>query len=274
MRNVVCMDLDGTLLRPDKTVSELSVRALKQLHQLGVEIMIATGRQYRVAKKLIHSLDFPVIISYANGAAARSTLCDKLLLHMPIASDTVQKLRSYSEDYTVAGMAHMDYGHIPELYALSDNGKEAIYEYARDLGLSVSLLSKDQTTDEALSIVFIGTFDELFQLETRIRKSGVPTSLHVMQNAIDVSLLEVMHPSISKGASLLSLLEMRGLSDSFIIAIGDDMNDLSLIRTASMGVAMKNGVPDLMEHADVVTKYTNADDGVARFLCEHFHLSI
>lgn len=90
---VVCLDLDGTLLRPNKTVSEFSVRALRKLHQAGVEIMIATGRQYRVAKQLIAALGFDVTIFYANGAAARTTRGDEKLFSLPLDADTVQKTR-------------------------------------------------------------------------------------------------------------------------------------------------------------------------------------
>lgn len=271
---VVCLDLDGTLLRPNKTVSEFSVRALRKLYQSGVEIMIATGRQYRVAKALISALGFDVTIFYANGAAARTTRGDHKLFSLPLDADTVQKIRLIAEEYPVAGMAHMDYGHVPELYSLSRKGADVIHEYATDLGLSVGKLHPDKSTEEALSLVFIGELEDLFQLEKGIRESKIPSSFHVMQNAVQVSLLEVMHPNISKGKSLLRFLEMVGSKGKEVIAIGDDMNDLSLLRAATTGVAMKNATPDLLECADAVTAYTNAEDGVAHFLLDHFNQSI
>lgn len=270
MDHVVCLDLDGTLLRPDKTVSDFSVRALQELYHAGVEIMIATGRQYRVAKQLIAALGFDVTIFYANGAAARTTRRNQKLFNTPVDSDTVQKIRLLAKEYPVAGMAHMDYGHDPELYSLSKDGCDVIRDYACDLGLSVDILPDHRSTDEALSLVFIGALEDLFRLEEGIRKSGIPSSFHVMQNAVHVSLLEVMHPNVSKGRSLIQFLEMRSDENKEVIAIGDDMNDLSLLRAATVGVAMKNAAPDLFEYADVVTKYTNAEDGVARFLLDHF----
>ena len=271
---VVCLDLDGTLLRPNKTISEFSVRALQKLHQSGVEIMIATGRQYRVAKALVSTLGFDMTILYANGAAARTTPGDHKLFGMPLDSDTVQEIRLIAKKYPVAGMAHMDYGHDPELYSLSRDGAEIIDEYASDLGLSVAQLSYEKSTEEALSLVFIGALEDLFCLEEGIRKSRIPSSFHVMQNAVQMSLLEVMHPDISKGKSLLRCLEMDGASKKDVIAIGDDMNDLSLLRAATTGVAMKNATPDLLEFADAVTPYTNAEDGVARYLLDYFNQSI
>ena len=274
MNCVVCLDLDGTLLRPNKTISEFSVRALQKLHKSGVEIMIATGRQYRVAKALVSALGFDVTILYANGAAARTTIGDEKFFAMPIDSDTVQEIRMRTQNYPVAGMAHMDYGHDPELYSLSSEGAEVIHEYASDLGLSVEKLPYNKSTEEALSLVFIGALEELFRLEEGIRESRIPSSFHVMQNAVQVSLLEVMHPDISKGQSLLRFLEMSGASKKDVIAIGDDMNDLSLLRAAATGVAMKNATPDLFEFADAVTPYTNAEDGVARYLLDYFNQSI
>lgn len=271
---VVCLDLDGTLLRPNKTISEFSVRVLQKLHQSGVDIMIATGRQYRVAKALVSALGFDVTIFYANGAAARTTRGDEKLFSLPLDADTVQKIRLLAEEYPVAGMAHMDYGHVPELCSLSRYGDDVIHEYALDLDLSVDSLSSDMSTEEALSLVFIGALEDLFQLEKGIHQSQIPSSFHVMQNAVQVSLLEVMHPDISKGKSLLRFLEMDGSDEKEVIAIGDDMNDLSLLRAATTGVAMKNATPDLLACADAVTAYTNAEDGVAHFLLDHFNQSI
>ena len=270
---VVCLDLDGTLLGPNKTISEFSVRALQKLQQSGVEIMIATGRQYRVAKALVSALGFDVTILYANGAAARTTLGDHKLFGMPLDSNMVQEIRLIAKEYPVAGMAHMDYGHDPELYSLSREGAEMISEYASDLGLSVAQLPYDKSTEEALSLVFIGALEDLFRLEEGICESRILSSFHVMQNATQVSLLEVMHPDISKGKSLLRFLEMSGTSNKEVIAIGDDMNDLSLLRVATKGVAMKNATPDLLEIADAVTPYTNAEDGVARYLLDYFDQS-
>lgn len=271
---VVCLDLDGTLLRPNKTISAFSVRALQKLHRTGVEIMIATGRQYRVAKALVSALGFDVTILYANGAAARTTRGDQKLFGMPIDADTVQKIRLIAQKYPVAGMAHMDYGHDPELYSLSRDGDKIIHEYASDLALSVEQLPDDKSTEDALSLVFIGALEDLFRLEEAIRDRRIPSSVHVMQNAVQVSLLEVMHPDISKGKSLLRFLEMSGANQKDVIAIGDDMNDLSLLRAATTGIAMKNATPDLLEFADAITLYTNAEDGVARYLLDFFHQSI
>ena len=75
MVSAICLDLDGTLLNDDKIINEKTIETLKRTYLRGVKIIIATGRQYSVAKEMLSCLEFPLFIIYSNGAGVRLSSC-------------------------------------------------------------------------------------------------------------------------------------------------------------------------------------------------------
>jgi hydroxymethylpyrimidine pyrophosphatase-like HAD family hydrolase len=74
--------------------------------------------------------------------------------------------------------------------------------------------------------------------------------------------LEIMSPGNSKWRALARLIDAAGLTPEQVIGIGDEINDLEMIRHAGLGVAMGNSIPAIKAVADYIT-YTNEEDGVA-----------
>ncbi len=76
-----------------------------------------------------------------------------------------------------------------------------------------------------------------------------------------VNYLEVTHPEANKGCALLHLASKLGIERTEIIGIGDNHNDIELIKTAGLGIAMGNGVQELKDLADYIS-LTNNEEGV------------
>uniref|UniRef100_UPI0026EB84CF HAD-IIB family hydrolase n=1 Tax=Gracilinema caldarium TaxID=215591 RepID=UPI0026EB84CF len=81
--------------------------------------------------------------------------------------------------------------------------------------------------------------------------------------------LEILPPATGKGEALAVVAQMLGIDRNQVMAIGDSMNDESMIRWAGYGVAMLNGDPRIKAIAKAVTSRTNEDDGVADFVEQH-----
>ena len=84
--------------------------------------------------------------------------------------------------------------------------------------------------------------------------------------------LEFMKGGVSKGRALLEVADYLDISTENIMAFGDGQNDISMIETAGIGVAMENAADEVKSAADSIT-LSNNDDGVAVFLEEFFKLS-
>jgi Cof subfamily protein (haloacid dehalogenase superfamily) len=100
---------------------------------------------------------------------------------------------------------------------------------------------------------------------------GARARLNVLANkSYQGSILEILHPDVSKWHALRQFAAQEGIAPEEIIAVGDDHNDVEMLRHAGLGIAMGNAVEAVQEAADHVTE-SNAEDGLASAL-EHFVL--
>lgn len=85
-------------------------------------------------------------------------------------------------------------------------------------------------------------------------------------------MLEVQNVNTDKYKRAIHVLEHFGIKSDEVVAIGDAHNDLEMVVNSGLGVAMKNSDDILKQNADIITQYTNEQDGLAKFLEELFEL--
>jgi hydroxymethylpyrimidine pyrophosphatase-like HAD family hydrolase len=81
--------------------------------------------------------------------------------------------------------------------------------------------------------------------------------------------LEILPPGVDKGYALSKIAEKEGVSAEEVMAVGDSMNDESMLRWAGLGIAMLNGEEGAKKAAREVSRYTNDEDGVADLIERH-----
>jgi len=142
------------------------------------------------------------------------------------------------------------------------NAGRQTYDLAGAVGAGGAL--KVFTVDKSSSVA-------LAFLRLRKRLTG-PSDLLMMPEGEGCALLEVTAPGVTKATGVQALADRYGIRMSEVIAVGDNLNDLPLLRVAGHAVAMGNASPEVQQVADVVTD-TNDRDGVAAFL-EEFVLRV
>jgi len=115
-------------------------------------------------------------------------------------------------------------------------------------------------------LMYLGDNQFLSDLEARINNQIGNDMSIVFSNPM---FLEFMDGMVSKGHALFEVAEHLGIEISNIMAFGDGNNDISMIETAGIGVAMENATPDVRSVANEIT-LSNNDDGVAEFLEDFF----
>lgn len=116
-----------------------------------------------------------------------------------------------------------------------------------------------------LAVVYAGGKEELEGFHSHITKR-YPNKYnsHVMENVkVAEALLEIMNPLGCKWLSLSEYAKEKGISESEIIAIGDDNNDAQMIKNAGCGIAMRNASEGVKKVADIITEKDNNESGVA-----------
>ncbi|MET8398873.1 Cof-type HAD-IIB family hydrolase [Streptomyces sp900116325] len=257
---LIATDLDGTLLRDDKTVSDRTIAALAAAEEAGIEVFFVTGRPARwmdVVSAHVHGHGLAIC---ANGAAvadlhAGGKLVEVRPLERDIALDVVHTLRvaapgtSFAVELTTG--IHYEPSYPP--FHFDPGATVAIAE---------KLLHEEVPGSGAPVLKLLAHHAELAPdefLEVARTAAGDRASF---TRSSPTALLEVSGPGVSKASTLALCCAERGISPAEVVAFGDMPNDVEMLSWAGTSYAMGNAHPAALAAASGRT-VTNNEDGVA-----------
>jgi HAD superfamily hydrolase (TIGR01484 family) len=252
---LVATDLDGTLLRDDRTVSERTRRALATIQEAGITVALVTGRPPRFVQPLAEELGLTGAAVCCNGAILYDLLSGEMLEHSPIESATaitlVERLRAAAPGVGFAVERGLRYGSEPVYRALhGEFQRPADDEIADALTLCAQPVTK-----------LIARHPEL---------DGPGYYPHARVTVGDLAMVTISGPrfieisalGVDKAATLERFCARLGITPAQVIAFGDMPNDAPMLRWAGRGVAVANAHPEALAAAGETTA-SNMEDGVA-----------
>ncbi|MBA4542777.1 MULTISPECIES: Cof-type HAD-IIB family hydrolase [Thermoactinomyces] len=277
MVKLVVSDLDGTLLNEEGKVSEENKRALRLAEEHGVQVMIATGRPYRSAMEVVEEAGLKCPLIFLNGACIQ-TRDGERIQSIPLGREQAEMLHQRFEEIGIYHQAYTDQG----LYASRrgfdllkvelDRVKSANPEVDPDVLKSATIDRlkhycvsgvhvEDALQNPDASIYKILAFsmepDKLEQARKKAEElSGVIVTASAENN------IEVNHPEAQKGKAVALYAEKLGIPLEQVMVIGDNRNDLSMMKIAGYSVAMGNADDEVKRVCKYVTK-SNSEHGVA-----------
>lgn len=265
---LIAIDLDGTLLDDEKYVPEENKRLLKKLIDKGYEIVIATGRRYWSAKMFVKDINNHLVILANNGTIVRESKDDTVLMTKymdPLDYRTLVKEGKKKNLYPIVHVNNYNDGYDIIIEIDETRKKYNNYLYQNPKRHRQVQDIKSIKDPKVLTVVYVGEREELEELHLTIQgKYPKVYSSHIMYNITSAGgLLEVMHPEGCKWLSLIEYAEGKGILKEEIIAIGDDNNDIEMIKKAGLGIAMKNGTEMVRKSADIITEKNNNESGLA-----------
>lgn len=260
-QHLIAIDLDGTLLKDNKTISDRTYDVIQKAKQAGHIVVIATGRPYRASKMYYEQLQLTTPIVNFNGAFVHHPKDDSWgMYHTPLQLETVKEIVEVSRKYNVRNILAevMDdvyfHEHDEQLLDLFNLGNPNVY-----IGNLRDILRKDPT-----SILILSDEQNVGRIRTYLSE--------VHANVIDHRswtdpwhVIEIVRTGIHKAVGLEKIASFYGIPRERVIAFGDEDNDIEMLKWAGLGVAMGNAIEPLKAIADDVTK-TNEEDGVAMYL--------
>ncbi len=264
---LVALDIDGTILDSRGAVGPRIKAAVRRAREAGVTVVLATGRRFRAAQPVAEELGIRGPLVLNNGALVIGDDGQEVLYHRPLQPGAAARTVRLLEEQGLA----------PVLYRHTTAGPDVFYRRPTEDPWFKRLQNRPdvlrQVNDLGDSchpgpdkILVWEEQDRLHQLEAQLRGAlGQSVRVYVSLDDHNHAMLEVVHGSCSKAGGVRRVAARMGVSRRQVVAVGDHLNDLDLIRYAGLGVAMGNAREEVKASARLVTG-TNDEEGAADVL--------
>lgn len=260
---LVATDLDDTLLRDDWTLSERVIQAIRKAREQGVHVTFATGRMPASTRPYVEQLGLDVPIITYNGAMIQEAMSGEVLYRKVIPVETAREVVSWLLNQEV----HLHLYQKDQVFVHKMNDWSRGYARATRVPVGeTDLIKLLEQEDEGIEKIIL--FGENKELEAWGKKIHERFTGKVHITSSKPHFLELIHPEVNKGVALMALAKRLGINQEDVMAIGDGLNDIEMIRYAGLGVAIGNARQEVKEAADVVTT-SNQEDGVAQAIAKY-----
>lgn len=272
---LIATDLDGTIISYRNThsgqISQRTTDAFNAARDAGIQVVFVTGRPMRWLTGLADTLGQAGPIICSNGAVIYDVVADRVLESHPLSSETVHtvyELIKNAVPQASFGMETLN-GFVMEsaLYRSSTRRQDQRPEIEEGEGAQPMFLISDPVTnalEEHPDVVkFLVKGEGLHPDEFLATVRDLAGELvSVTHSAPGMPLLEISRPDVNKALTLADFTNAMGVAPDDVVAFGDMLNDMEMVRWAGTGYAVASAHPQLVEAADAVTGACD-DDGVA-----------
>ncbi len=252
------LDLDGTLLNEDLEIQRSTARKLFELSSRGVEIVLCSGRRFSAALRYAHRLGLngPIVVN--NGTIVKEVASGGTIYRDYFPQEHLPGLLTLLKRMELPAVLLTDeYPAYDFCVDVAEGANEYHTEYLeinREMGRIVDDLAAIQC-DTVSQVNVFHAYPIVVPAERRIReemdgKVGTVIIQHVKYKGCS---LEMASPDASKWKALRWIAEQRGIKPEEIVAIGDEVNDIQMVREAGFGVAVANALDEVKAVADYVT---------------------
>lgn len=258
---LLAIDVDGTLLTDEYKMTERTKSAIWKIRELGVKVILATGRGPKSCFQIMEELDLNDPIITHNGAVIFDPVTKHISLEIGFQAEELIPVIQYSRQAEI----HFDLCTAFEMY--NEGATREVKEIYKKFNVNPTFVEDSCLIEEQIvKFTLFGDEKKLDQAMVELLPQ-FPKWSFIRSGA---TFIDVIHPLATKGSALKHLIQEFGINPEHIVAFGNYFNDLEMIKLAGLGVAMANSPQQIMESADRVTT-SNNEDGVALIVEELLH---
>ncbi|GAA3729386.1 Cof-type HAD-IIB family hydrolase [Salinicoccus jeotgali] len=277
MVKLIALDMDGTLLTPHHDISRRNMEAINEAMKRGIQVVVATGRAFYEAHGIIRQLNTPLPYICLNGAEVRNE-SHEILATNALNAELVHKVADVFRSEDIFYQIYTD---------------RAIYtaDVERDIQIFMELAGEENNPasekrirgfmEERLksgTLVETDDYRTIFEneeeniLKLLASSPSKPKLFRARNELYDIGNLavssssegniELTHENAQKGIALTDIANIMNIDMKDVMAVGDNLNDISMLKRVGMAVAMGNAASEVKAIADKVTE-SNTEDGVA-----------
>ena len=264
----ISFDLDGTLLYDLTTISEENYEALRKLYDMGVTLVPTTGRALTEIPEKIRNCPYFKYAITSSGAYTHDLRSGEILNSHLISGEKNKEIFDTIYDYDIVSMVHfggvnyVDKGQDEQDYdrcRLTLGFKKVIEHFGSKAEDYKSFASREGCE---MHCVFFAKDEEKEECKRRLTQKGHTVVASAKDN------IEVIAGDADKGLAAIALAKSLGIKEEETIGVGDSINDLALIKSVGLGIAMANGVDELKLQADAIG--CSNKEHIARYILENF----
>lgn len=263
---MLALDIDGTLTNDKKEITPATKKAIIDIQEKGVKVVIASGRPTPGTRRLADELRFSdynsYILSY-NGAKILDCGTKEIIYNQTLSSELIPEIYEAAMTHCCGLMSYEGDGVIT---ATDIDNYMALEARINRIPIRKVNHFLEHVTFPVNKCLMTAEPEHLAKVE-KILAEQFSGRISVYRS--EPFFLELMPIGIDKGSSLSHLLSSLHMTREELVACGDGFNDISMIRYAGLGVAMENAQPAAKKEADFITA-SNNDDGIALVIDKFF----
>ena len=242
---MIVTDLDKSLLRSDKTISEFTKTIFNKCKEKNIIIVFATARPIRSTKAFIQEIK-PNAVIYHNGAIV---IADQKELYCNKFSSEKAKilLKTIEEKY-------------PESTLSIDINDKMYTNFDTEVKMEYQKIDFNNLPNFDVEKIIIGSIPIEKIIET---KQFIPKDLYLQIDSGEFGV--IMNKGVSKWNGIKELMKYYKIKSKEIVSFGDDYNDILMVKNCGIGVAMENGIEEIKKSSKYICK-TNDEDGIANWI--------
>ncbi len=255
------LDVDGTILKSDHSLSERTVHAIKRLSQKKIAVTLATGRSWEALKPIHDALALTGLAICYNGANIVDSLSGQCVFKKIMAEDVSRHVIEIANNQ---GMEILAYRHGQLLYERIDRG---LVDYLKRVNLQGEAVCFSDYKDLSLTkCILISSPENLARIKRTLEERFSSDCLYTTFS--DPTYLEILPGGVNKGLALRTVCRHLGISSTATMAIGDAWNDFPLLEAAEYSWLMGGATPDLKKKFPRNRILPTSDDDGAALVLE------
>ena len=264
MYKALFTDLDGTLFDDEKNISSNNLEAINRIRDEGKIFSLCSGRQIDFVKGVNEKLGKHRYFIASNGGIIYDHKNEEILFSSNMREERCKHLITYADKHDFLMLIDTTYGrYINDI----DKAISTEIEFNEDVS---DFVEKNDIVQISLCTEKLEDLNEIVSyIEDEAYDLAITSRFHAECKGKKYWTINVLNKSASKGNAISGLCKYLRINMDDVVAVGDDLNDSSMINMAGIGVAMDNAVPQVKDEADFITNNNN-ESGIAAVIDEFF----
>lgn len=270
MIRLVSSDIDSTLIDNVHPICQRNTEAISYLKEKNVTFSLCTGKSYAISKDFCKNIgaDFGI---FGNGSHCVNLTTNTDIFKRTLSIDSLTKCLELANEYGMHIHANTDTGIISEKLEYLDLRNSLLFPGKIEINEVSDIYNNLITGNAQILQLVLSSCDDLSEFKAKLQQISGISITHIRKKGKyrdkiidkDYEYLDISTSNVSKGNAVSTLSNYLNIPKEQIIAIGDNINDISMFKVAGIGVAVSNGYDEVKAVADFVTKNSAGDGGFA-----------